>query len=224
MNSQLVAMAAATFCAGALTVAQSADAQGQKSNPDQSRAGAQADSGAPTATPQATMTTLTGCVYRERDVPGRAPNVTERAGVREDYILAEVSLASAASGSAGARSTAGDAAHAGGSGEEHAQRKTAGTTGTPGAPASRVAEHPMYKLEHEDDDRVRALVGKRVEVVGRVNAAPGDLTSSPTVTSGSGVKPSEDRSVGPDQIELPEFEVSTIREIAGTCPASPSTR
>jgi hypothetical protein len=34
-------------------------------------------------------TTITGCVYNEKDVPGRAPNVAERAGVLEDYILAE---------------------------------------------------------------------------------------------------------------------------------------
>ena len=29
-------------------------------------------------------TTITGCVYNEKDVPGRAPNVAEKAGVMED--------------------------------------------------------------------------------------------------------------------------------------------
>src|SRR5262245_59378160 len=41
-------------------------------------------------------TTLVGCVYAEKDVPGRAPNIAERAGVLEDYILAEISPAEAA--------------------------------------------------------------------------------------------------------------------------------
>lgn len=220
MSNQLVAMTAALFCAGALAVAQSGCAPGEKSNPDESHADAQTGSPAAAAAQQTTMTTLTGCVYRERDVPGRTPDVAERAGVLENYVLAEVTLSSAASVSAGAASTAGDAPRAGASGE----RQTAATTGTAGAPASRVAKHPMYTLEHEDDDRLDALAGTRVEVIGRVHAEPGDLTSSPTVASGSGVKPNDDRSIAPDGIAMPGFEVSTIREIAGTCPASPSTR
>jgi len=31
--------------------------------------------------------TVEGCVMREADVPGRKPNVAERAGIAEDYIL-----------------------------------------------------------------------------------------------------------------------------------------
>ena len=220
MRNQLVAMTAAIFCAGALAVAQSACAPGQTSNRDESGPGAQAGSPAAAEAQQTATTTLTGCVYRERDVPGRTPDVAGRAGGLEHYILAEVTLFSAASPSAEATSTAGDTPRAGASGE----RQTAATTGLAGAPASRVAEHPMYTLEHGDDERLQALAGKRVEVVGRVDAERGDLTSSPTVTSGSGVKPSEHGSVGPARIELPGFEISTIREIAGTCPASPSTR
>ena len=45
---------------------------------------------------QSASTTLIGCVYQEKDVPGRAPNVAERAGILEDYILAELSPAEAA--------------------------------------------------------------------------------------------------------------------------------
>ena len=48
-----------------------------------------------TTSAQAASTTLVGCVYQEKDVPGRAPNVAERAGVMEDYILAEISPAEA---------------------------------------------------------------------------------------------------------------------------------
>jgi len=37
--------------------------------------------------------TITGCVKPETDVPGRKPNVVERAGVTEDYILTNVKMA-----------------------------------------------------------------------------------------------------------------------------------
>jgi hypothetical protein len=36
---------------------------------------------------QGATVTVEGCVMREADVPGRKPNVAERAGVGEDYIL-----------------------------------------------------------------------------------------------------------------------------------------
>ena len=48
----------------------------------------------PTTQPQVATTvkpttTLSGCLYREDQVPGRKPNVAERAGILEDYILAD---------------------------------------------------------------------------------------------------------------------------------------
>jgi hypothetical protein len=36
--------------------------------------------------------------------------------------------------------------------------------------------------------------------------------------------PATDKSVGPDEIELPEFEVESIKEVEGTCPATPNIR
>src|SRR3954468_3051278 len=36
---------------------------------------------------QSEPATIEGCLMREQDVPGRKPNVAERAGVMEDYIL-----------------------------------------------------------------------------------------------------------------------------------------
>lgn len=57
-----------------------------------------------TAAQQMGSTTIVGCVYKEKDVPGRAPNLAERAGIMEDYILAEMTPAEAAKplGSGGA--------------------------------------------------------------------------------------------------------------------------
>lgn len=141
--------------------------------------------------PEPTVT-LTGCLYRERDVPGRTPNVAERAGMLEDYILADASVqgASSATGTAG----------------------TAGTSGT--APAI----GKMFKVEHVADEKLAQFVGKRVEVTGKIDVEADDMKQAGTAgTAGS----TEDRSAGPDRINLPEFEAATIREVAGTCPATP---
>lgn len=38
---------------------------------------------------------ISGCLKEEKDVPGLKPNVAERAGVSEDYILTDVKMSSA---------------------------------------------------------------------------------------------------------------------------------
>jgi hypothetical protein len=139
---------------------------------------------------QNTATTIVGCLYREAQVPGRSPNVAERAGVLEDYILVSASASSDAqrSGtSAGATSTAG----------------TPGTTGAAGS----TAAGRMFKVEGIDDERLKAMVGKRVEVSGRVD---------------SDVEGRRDKSMGPDQINVAEFEAQSIKEVSGSCPATPA--
>lgn len=55
-------------------------------------AASQAPAGQPT-TP-ATLS-IVGCLKDEKDVPGLKPNVAERAGITEDYILTEVKAAPA---------------------------------------------------------------------------------------------------------------------------------
>ena len=153
------------------------------------------------AASQRGSTTLTGCVYEEKDVPGRSPNVAEQAGILEDYILAVSDEAGASGSTTGAAGTSGS---------------TAGTSGTMSSAAGTHAK--MFKLEHADDDKLKNLVGKRVEVMGRVDAEAGDR---PAGTSGSA---GADQSMGPDQIELPEFEITSIREVSGDCPAKPAAR
>jgi hypothetical protein len=133
--------------------------------------------------------TIQGCVYKEEAIPGRAPNVAEKAGVLEDYILV-----------ASADTSAG----------------TVGTTGT--TPPAAGAATPMpkaFKLEKISDDKLQAVVGKRVEVTGRVDA--GGSATAPAA-------PARDKGLGPDEIELPEFEVESLREVEGTCPATPNIR
>jgi hypothetical protein len=81
-----------------------------------------------------------------------------------------------------------------------------------------ASAHKAYKLEQIDDEQLKAVVGKRVEVTGRVDAERGDKAPG---TAGA---PTADKSVGPDKIELPEFEVTSIKEVEGTCPATPNIR
>jgi hypothetical protein len=150
----------------------------------------------PQTPPQASVsvkptTTLTGCLYREDQVPGRTPNVAERAGVLEDYILADTTVV-----------------------ETPPQAKPpagtpAGTTGT-AVPAT----GNMYKVENISDDRLKDLVGKRVEVQGRI-----DPEGRNPLGVGGGPRP--DRGPGPDAISLPEIEASSIREVSGKCPSTP---
>jgi len=139
---------------------------------------------------QAAQTTITGCVYEEKDVPGRAPNPAERVGLLEDYILAEISPAEAA--------------------------RPTGTTGA----ANRPTTYSMYKLEKAADSELKDMVGKRVEVTGRIDADADDAAGQPPDSSRTN---RTDRVIGHDRLDLPEFEVSSIREVSGTCPAKPTT-
>ena len=51
-------------------------------------------------------------------------------------------------------------------------------------------------------------------MTGRIDPE-GSPSSNPTGA------PTPDRSPSPDKINLPEFEASAIREVSGTCPATP---
>ena len=178
------AMAAAIVCSAAIVAAQ---AQAPASPREQTPASQAA---------QQPTRTITGCVYQEKDVPGRSPNVAERAGILEDYILAEVSGQSATPGAA---ATAVAAATAG----------AAPKLGT------------MFKLELVDDEKLKALVGKRVEVTGRVDKEAGDSAAPPSAAPST---TQTDKAVGRDRIDLAEFEVSSIKEVPGACPTAPAAR
>ena len=185
-----IAVTCAAFVASAQTPPTpptGGDPQQNRTQPPQTSQPAQK----PPAAAQAAGATLSGCVYLEADVPGRTPNVAERAGVMEDYILVDAKPAGQQSADASAPPSA------------------TGTSGTakPGA---------MYKLENLPDERLKALVGKRVEVTGRIDAEPTDTTDP--------ARPQADRSPGPDQINLPEFAVASVKEVPGTCPPKPAAR
>jgi hypothetical protein len=102
----------------------------------------------PPATPAMAAHTVTveGCLVLEKDIPGRQPNVAEKAGVMEDYILTSAKFLK-------------------GSPHSSAATGTAGATGTSG-----VAD---VKLEVRgiDDEQLKKFAGQRVEIEGKVDPA-----------------------------------------------------
>lgn len=92
------------------------------------------------------VVTVEGCLMREADVPGRKPNVAERAGIAEDYILASTKMIK------------GSAPAGAGTSQPRAGEPT-GTAGTRGAMA-------MYEVEGIDDAELKKHVGRRVQIDG----------------------------------------------------------
>jgi hypothetical protein len=168
-----VAIVCATALAAQAPAGQQKPAQEGTQKPAQEQNRAAAD--------QDQSMTLVGCLYRERDIPGVEPNVAERAGIGEDYILADARPAAAASGA---------------------------SQGTGGAVSAGANAGRLYKVEQIDDEKLQALVGKRVEVTGRVEGP-----DTPTGTAGAANR---------DPDEYVEIEASMIRETSGNCPATPA--
>jgi hypothetical protein len=75
---------------------------------------------------------------QEKDVPGARPNVAERAGVGEDFILTQAKLTKQ------------------------------GETAPPAARAGKTAKGAMYKISGLDDEKLRAMSNQQVEVQGRL--------------------------------------------------------
>jgi hypothetical protein len=174
MNTRIIVGALTLLVTAAIAAAQAPNAGQQKSSPQV------------TVRP---TTTLAGCLYREGQVPGRKPDIVERAGILEDYILADATI----------------------TGGQERPTATAGSTATSGAIPS---TGNMYKVEKIAAERLKALVGKRVEVTGHI-----DPEGSSRLGVG-GAKP--DAGLGPDKISLPEIEASSIRGVSGTCPVTAS--
>jgi hypothetical protein len=112
---------------------------------------AQAPESKPSAQEQANaVVTIEGCVAREQDVPGRKPNIVERAGVMKDYMLTHAKVTAPLAAANAVTST-----------------QPVGTTGSMGV---------MYDIKELDEKRLEPFVGKRVQIEGTLT----DLTKSPS--------------------------------------------
>jgi hypothetical protein len=100
---------------------------------------------------------MTGCAHQ---------TIAERAGVLEDYLLTSASVGGQQSSAPGSAQPA------------------PGATGTSGTQASGNIQS-TYKIEGIADERLKALVGKRVEVTGRVDADDQREATAPRGTTGA---------------------------------------
>ncbi|HEX7086741.1 MAG TPA: hypothetical protein VF198_10280 [Vicinamibacterales bacterium] len=166
----------AAMCASALIAQSPGQTPGAPGQPTGQTPGIQ-DQDRDRASDETGMTTVTGCVYREQDVAGLSPNIAERAGVGEDFILADIK---------------------------------AGGSSRSAASSSPLGGLKMVKLEGVDDERLRSFVGQRVEVSGTVSDLEDARQSATPGATETG-----------DEPDLANFEVSSIRQVSGDCPASP---
>ena len=138
--------------------------------------------------------TVTGCIQREADYrkardAGRGGVANTGVGAGNEFILAEASMPGA-----GATSTRG--------------------AGAP-APAATTGGTAAYELSGRDESKAEQFVGKRVEIAGMLKAAEtagGRPTGGPTAG-----KPPEGIDVAGRDLQLRELEISSIREVSGTC-------
>jgi hypothetical protein len=110
---------------------------------------------APTVQSQAAAT-VEGCLMREQDVPGRKPNVAERAGVLDDYILTNAKVVK-------------------GSAPAAAQARPGEPTGTAGTVSA-----PMFDVKGIDDKQLKEFAGKRVQIDGTFADVDKSPTAGPT--------------------------------------------
>lgn len=163
---------------------------GAQSQPPTSAAAQQ-----PTAA--AEQITVAGCIQREADYrkvqdAGRGGVAGTGVGVGNEFVLT------------------------------NASPKGTDATGTTGAPpdtptGTSGAATVAYELTGANEGQAAALVGKRVEITGMLKAAEVQA-GAPTggVTAG---RPPAGIDVATKDLKLRELEISSIREVAGTCPA-----
>jgi hypothetical protein len=96
-------------------------------------------------TEQAQSITIEGCLVREADVPGRRPNVAERAGIGEDYVLTSTRMIKGTAPAGGAATT------------QRPGDQPVGTSGT---------STGMYEIDGIDDEQLKPHVGRRVQIDG----------------------------------------------------------
>ena len=149
----------------------------------------------------AQQVTIVGCVQREADYRrannlGRGGAVGTGAGVANEFVLINASMAGGATAGA-------------------ATGTATGTTGTAGA--TPAAPGQAYEVSGENESQLEQYVGKRVEIVAKMKAAekgPAGTTGGAT----AGTPPTGVDITSPD-LRLKEVEIVSVKEAAGSCPA-----
>ena len=138
--------------------------------------------------------TVTGCVQKESDYrqardAGKGGVVGTGVGAGNEFVLINAS-----SGAAAEPTT---------------------PTGTSGSAASSMA---AYEVTGPNEGQLAGHIGKRVEIRGKVKAAEVTAGGKPTGGATAG-EPPRGVDVGGKDLKLRELEITSVREVAGTCPA-----
>ncbi len=146
--------------------------------------------------------TIVGCVQSEADYRrahnlGRGGAVGTGAGVANEFVLINASMASgAAAGAAAGTAT--------------------GTTGTAGATAAAGAGQ-AFEVSGENESQLQQYLGKRVEIVAKMKAAEKSAAGT-TGGATAGTPPTGVDITSPD-LKLKEVEIVSVKETTGSCPA-----
>jgi hypothetical protein len=141
--------------------------------------------------------TVTGCVQKESDYrraqdAGRGGVAGTGVGAENEFILTD---ATAATGTPEPR-----------------------PTGEPPSPTGTAGAKPMaYELTGPSEGQLGAHVGRRVEISGKLKAAE-TVGGQPTGGATAG-QPPTGVDVASKDLKLRELEVTSVREVTGTCPA-----
>jgi hypothetical protein len=140
--------------------------------------------------------TVTGCVQKESDYrraqdAGRGGIAGTGVGAENEFVLADVT---ASSGTPETR-----------------------PTGEPPSPTGTAGAKPLaYELTGPNEGQVGAHVGRRVEISGKLKAAE-TVGGQPTGGTTAG-QPPAGVDVASKDLKLRELEVTSVREVTGTCP------
>ena len=149
--------------------------------------------------------TIVGCVQREADYrkakdAGRGGVAGTGIGAGNEFVLTNASM-----------TTGGAAAAAVGAGT--AAEKPTATTGAGGSGSA-------YELTGPNEEQLATHVNKRVEITGMLKAAEVGASGAPTGGPTAGTPPRGVDVISKD-LKLREVEVSSVKEMAGNCPAAP---
>ena len=173
----------------AATVTLGMVASAQSTPPQSPPATAQAPAQQPTAKAPAELVTLVGCVQTE-DEYRKANNLAKGGAVGTGVGSGNEFILVNASISAPAETA----------------------TGTSGGAMS------AFEISGDKEGDLKAFVGKRVEITGKLKAAEKSATGAPTGGATAGAPPAG-VDVTSQDLKLREVDIASVKESTGTCPA-----
>jgi hypothetical protein len=194
-STTFMAVAAGFLTAGVLTAQTPTSPPPTTTQPTTSQPG-QRTAGAGDAT-----FTVTGCLKEEKDVPGRQPNVAERAGMGEDYVLTNAKI------------TQGSPTQGLGS----------ATTFDLDGDNSELKKHINHQVEIQGRMRMAGGTGMTggtgaTGTTGTGTTGTGTTGTGGTGTTGTGTTGAAGRTGAANN--TPEIDVTSVKMVAATCPAS----